>query len=98
MRYLARCSMFDFFMAKKEMVNVRLKPETHAEFKIACELRGVSMSSLMHQFIVQIIRSEKERDPIAFIPRVAPEIKSALDLRTPYTEAPRRKKPERKTG
>lgn len=57
-----------YFVAtpKVKMINVRLKPSVHDEFKIACELRGASMSSLMHQFIVRTIREEKDREPQAF--------------------------------
>src|SRR5262249_55692959 len=51
---------------KVKMINVRLTPATHDQFKIACELRGSSMSSLMHQFVIRTIREEKERDPQAF--------------------------------
>lgn len=69
---------------KVKMINVRLKPNTHDEFKIACELRGGSMSSIMHQFIVRTIREEKEREPRAFIsPKgitVAPRSKSGIPL------------------
>lgn len=52
--------------SKEKMVNVRLRPETHEEFKIACELRGGSMSSILHQFIVRTIREEKELSPKVF--------------------------------
>jgi hypothetical protein len=55
-----------FLVAKDKLVNVRLTPEKHAEFKVACELRGASMSSLLHQFIVRTIREEKELSPQAF--------------------------------
>lgn len=48
------------------MINVRLTDETHEDFKIVCELRGVSMSGALHQFIVKSIREEKEREPQAF--------------------------------
>lgn len=51
---------------KVRMVNVRLTPQVHEAFKIACDLRGVSMSSLMHQFVVRTIREEKELEPKAF--------------------------------
>jgi len=51
---------------KERLVNVRLKEKTHQEFKIACELRGASMSSLLHQFIVRTIREEKEHAPHSF--------------------------------
>ena len=53
--------------SKEKLVNVRLTPKVHEEFKVACELKGASMSSLMHQFIVRTIREEKEREPQAFI-------------------------------
>lgn len=52
--------------AKVKMINVRLTPEVHDAFKIACELRGVSMSSFLHQTVVKAIREEKEREPQAF--------------------------------
>ena len=51
---------------KEVLINIRLKPETREEFRIAAELRGASMSGLLHQFIVKTIREEKERDPEAF--------------------------------
>lgn len=52
---------------KERLVNVRLKEQTHKEFKIACDLRGASMSSLLHQFIVRTIREEKEASPQSFV-------------------------------
>lgn len=59
--------MFVFVASPKiKMINVRLKPLVHEEFKIACDLRGASMSSLMHQFIVRTIREEKELSPQTF--------------------------------
>lgn len=51
---------------KVKMINLRLSEDTHDAFKIACELRGASMSSLLHQFVVKTIREEKELDPKAF--------------------------------
>jgi len=51
---------------KIKMINVRLAPNVHDDFKIACELRGASMSSLMHQFIFRTIREEREASPHAF--------------------------------
>lgn len=51
---------------KKAILNLRLKPEVRDEFAIAAELRGASMSSLLHQFIVRTIREEKEAAPFAF--------------------------------
>ena len=51
---------------KEVLINIRLKPETREEFRISAELRGATMSGLLHQFIVRTIREEKERDPEAF--------------------------------
>lgn len=51
---------------KAKMINVRLEPEVHEEFKIACKLRGVSMSSILHQYIFRVIREERAEAPSAF--------------------------------
>lgn len=51
---------------KEKMVNVRLTENVHEDFKTVATLRGASMSSLLHQFIVKAIREEKEREPRAF--------------------------------
>lgn len=51
---------------KKAILNLRVKPEVRDEFAIAAELRGASMSGLIHQFIVRTIREEKEISPNAF--------------------------------
>lgn len=59
--------MLDFVVSPKaKMINVRLTPAVHDQFKIACDLRGVSMSSLLHQFIVRTIREERELEPKMF--------------------------------
>lgn len=56
-----------FFVAiKKAILNLRLRPDVRDEFAIAAELRGASMSGLLHQFIVRTIREEKELSPQAF--------------------------------
>ncbi len=51
---------------KKVILNLRLRPETRDQFALAAELRGASMSGLLHQFIVRTIREEKEAMPDAF--------------------------------
>ena len=51
---------------KKSLVTVRLSSQTLADFKVAAELRGASMSALLHQFIVKTVREEREREPNAF--------------------------------
>lgn len=62
---------------KVKMINVRLKPETHRDFMIACELRGGSMSSILHQFIVRTIREEREMSPKAF---AKPDLVKGIDV------------------
>ncbi|MGA9996902.1 MAG: hypothetical protein WBP93_15900 [Pyrinomonadaceae bacterium] len=52
---------------KEVLINIRLRSDIREEFRLAAELRGATMSGLLHQFIVRIIREEKERDPKAFI-------------------------------
>lgn len=52
---------------KKAILNLRLRPEVRDEFAVAADLRGASMSSLLHQFIVRTIREEKELSPQSFI-------------------------------
>jgi hypothetical protein len=54
------------FVEKKAILNLRLRPEVRDEFAIAADLRGASMSGLLHQFIVKTIREEKELSPQAF--------------------------------
>jgi uncharacterized protein (DUF1778 family) len=60
---------------KKAILNLRLKPEVRDEFAIAADLRGASMSSLIHQFIVRTIREEKEIAPQAFKTQTIPVLK-----------------------
>lgn len=49
-------------MTKKVILNLRIKPEIRDEFNAVAELRGSSMSGLLHQFIVKSIREEKTQD------------------------------------
>jgi hypothetical protein len=51
---------------KEKLITVRVAEDKHAEFKIAAELRGATMSSLIHQYIFQVIREEKRQHPEAF--------------------------------
>ena len=51
---------------KEKLITVRVTEDKHAEFKIAADLRGATMSSLIHQFIFQVIREEKRQHPEAF--------------------------------
>ena len=60
-----------------ELLTVRVGTAVHKDFKLAAELRGATMSGLVHQFVVKTIREEKEREPGAFgIEPVEPEHKN----------------------
>lgn len=51
---------------KDVLITVRIAPEVRDQFKKAAELRGSTMSGLMHQFIVRTIREEKQTSPGEF--------------------------------
>lgn len=51
---------------RKDIINLKVTPQIHQEFKVAAGLRGASMSGLIHQFMVRVIREEKDREPEAF--------------------------------
>jgi len=51
---------------KEKLMNIKMRRQTHREFQIAAELKGSTMSSLLHQFIVQTIWEEKKKHPEAF--------------------------------
>jgi antitoxin component of RelBE/YafQ-DinJ toxin-antitoxin module len=55
-----------FQMPKAAYIQIRISEQIKADLQIAAELRGASMSGLLHQFIVQTIREEKELSPEAF--------------------------------
>lgn len=54
-------------MAKEVLLTIRTRPEIREEFRKVAQLRGATMSTLIHQFMVSLIREEKEREPDAFI-------------------------------
>lgn len=60
-------------------LNVRINPQVREEFKIAADLRGASMSSLIHQFIVKTIREEKDKSPIAFKGKAGPKLRGEVE-------------------
>lgn len=51
---------------KEVNLNLRVRADVRDEFKVVAELRGASVSSLIHQFMVKTIREEKEIEPEAF--------------------------------
>lgn len=61
--------MLDDVMTKKlreVQLNLRVNPEIREDFRIAAEMRGATMSGLLHQFIIRTIRDEKEQSPREF--------------------------------
>src|SRR5688500_18991569 len=53
-------------MSKEKLLTVRLAPEVHRDYKVAAHLKGASMSSLVHMFVVRTIKEEKQDNPRAF--------------------------------
>ncbi len=51
---------------KEVLLTVRITESVREEFKKVAELRGSTMSGLMHQFIVMTIRQEKIASPHEF--------------------------------
>ncbi len=51
---------------KDERINIRISPKTKIELEAVAELRGTSMSGVIHQSIVRAIRDERAADPKAF--------------------------------
>lgn len=51
---------------KESNLNIRITPQLREEARIAAELRGLSVSALVHQYLVKVVREEKERSPAAF--------------------------------
>ena len=51
---------------KDERINIRISPKTKIELEAVAELRGTSMSGVIHQAIVRAIRDERAADPKVF--------------------------------
>jgi antitoxin component of RelBE/YafQ-DinJ toxin-antitoxin module len=54
---------------KNVLLNLKISEEVRDEFKRVAELRGSTMSGLIHQFIYKTIREEKQQNPDAFTKR-----------------------------
>lgn len=74
-------------LGRKEVrINLKINPVLREEFQAAAYLRGASMSSLLHQHIVKIVREEKERSPeefekaLEFVRRVGPDEEGGEEL------------------
>ena len=53
-------------MSTFSLLTVKLPPARLEEFKIAAMLRGTTMSSLVQQFVTQVVREEMSAVPQAF--------------------------------
>ncbi len=53
---------------KEKLLTVKVAPQVLQDFKVAAELKGGTMSALVHMFVVQTIREQKERNPESFAP------------------------------
>lgn len=51
---------------KGKLVNFRVREDLKREFEITAELRGTTLSGLIHQLLVKAVREEKDREPQAF--------------------------------
>lgn len=51
---------------KDVRINLKISPTKRREFQIVAELRGGTVSGLLHQFIVKAIHEEKMNHPDAF--------------------------------
>lgn len=47
-------------------MSIRMNPDRLEDFRIACMLRGTTMSALVSQFAMQVIREEMAAVPEAF--------------------------------
>ena len=56
---------------KGGLFNIKINPADREQFKVAAELRGATMSSLIHQFIFRFIREVKMEMPEEFEARLA---------------------------
>jgi hypothetical protein len=51
---------------KGKLLTVRVDVDTLIDFNTACDLRGATASSYLHQYVVKTIREEKEANALAF--------------------------------
>jgi hypothetical protein len=52
--------------SKTEMITVKVSKIVYAEFQAACEMRGGSMSGILHQFMVKTVTEERTSQPGIF--------------------------------
>ena len=80
-------------MAKRTgLLTVRIVPEKLLEFHAACDLDGVSMSGLLHQYIVKFIREVETRNALLFQEKMQ-ELKAEAEQKALLKAEKKTKKP-----
>lgn len=69
------------------MLTVKLPPSRLEEFRIAAMLRGTTMSSLVQQFVTQVVREEMSIVPQAFKRRGVDKADNLIDLIDPNSNS-----------
>lgn len=59
-------------VSKEIRINVRTREDIKRDIEITARLRGIKVSSLVNQLLMQAIREEKQKEPLAFIPKQQP--------------------------
>jgi antitoxin component of RelBE/YafQ-DinJ toxin-antitoxin module len=62
-------NVFSMAKTKNILINLRISEDVREDFRVVAELRGSTISGLLHQFIVKSIREEKDRDLRVFTQR-----------------------------
>ena len=71
-------------MNRSHLLTVRISEERRKEFKVASELIGVPMSSLVHQRILDLIRETQAKYPAEFNKVLAQSVKGKRKKRLAY--------------
>lgn len=66
---------------KDALINLKINTGTRDDLKAAASLRGLTVSALLHQFIVKTIREERERNEQAFQAALAAVRQAGQQLR-----------------
>lgn len=59
-------------MPKRTLIHVRLSPHLKRQFERVCEARDVTMSGVLRQMVINLIREEKKANPETFAAPAAP--------------------------
>lgn len=59
-------NVLTLFMAKDTYIQFRIREEIKQDLQTVADLRGLSMSALLHSLAVRAIREEKDISPLSF--------------------------------